>query len=183
MAQSASTLVLRRCRYFEDRSRAIADMHHALLIESDPGRDSQIACKRNRFFERRQLVNNALEPARDKHLAIGTERNAGRIRDVARVLRNVATDVDAKERYRQLLASRSGTRDKERAIIRIKSRIRDRMKIAGEFLRDRHKPGLAQVAVATAEPDLNPAAFCFRHDCQHSARAKGNNLRRRIANR
>src|ERR1041384_2721365 len=157
-------------------------MHQPLAIESDSGRDAEIARERNRIFERRQLVNNTLEPARDEHLPIGTERNSGRIRDVARVLRNVAADIDPKQCYRQLLASRSGTRDKERAIIRVKSRVRYWMKISGEVLRDGHKPGLTQVALA-AEPDFNPAALCFRNDCQHPARAKRDNLRRRLSNR
>ena len=40
-----------------------------------------------------------------------------------------------KKRDRQLFASRSGTRDKKRAVVRIECRISNGMKIAGEFFR------------------------------------------------
>src|SRR4026208_2321999 len=80
--------------HFKDRSRAIADVHQALAIKSNPRREAQVARKRNRFLERIQLVNITVEPAGDEHLSIGTKRNASRIRDVARVLGNIATDVD-----------------------------------------------------------------------------------------
>ena len=66
-------------------------------IESDSRRNAKIARKRNCFFERSQFVNNSLEPAGDKHLTIVAECNAGRVRDVAGVLRNVATDIYAEK--------------------------------------------------------------------------------------
>ena len=103
------------------------------LIERDTRRNTKIASKHDRLFEWGHLVNNTLEPARDKHLAILTKSYAGRVWNVAGVLRNIATDVYAKKRDRQFFASRSGTRDKERAIVRIECRVGNRMKIAGQF--------------------------------------------------
>src|SRR5262249_5141496 len=44
----------------EDRSGAIADIHHPTWIESDSRRDAEITRKRNRFFERIQTVNHTL---------------------------------------------------------------------------------------------------------------------------
>ena len=80
-------------------------MHQPVAIERDTSRDAEITCKRNRFFEWSYPINNTFESAGNKHLAIGTKSDASGIWNVARVLRNIATDVDAKERDGQFFTT------------------------------------------------------------------------------
>src|ERR1041385_4088127 len=163
--------------HFEDRSSAISDIHQTAAIECDPCRNSNIAREDDCLFKRIELVNNSFKPAGDKHLAIESERDAGRIWDVSGVLRNVATDVYSEKRDRQLLTARSGARHKECAVIRIERRIRNRMKIAGKFSRDCKVRRFAYPALA-AQFDFDLAALGFRYLRKHTAWAKRYDLRR-----
>src|SRR5215208_4731131 len=113
MKRGDGRLDLRPRSFFSDavhseyRSGAIADIHHPTTIECDSRRNTKIARKGHRFFERRYFINHSFEPARDEQLAIVAECNAGGVCDVAGVLRNVTTKVDSEKRDRQLFPTRS----------------------------------------------------------------------------
>src|SRR5215203_2464104 len=157
-------------------------MHQALVIESDSSCDSEVPRKWRRLLERIDSVNSAFEPAAYKHLAIVAERNTGRVRNVTRILGDVATDVDTKQRNRQLFAARSRTRYKQRTVIRVKRRISDRMKIAGQFLSHSQIGRFARL-ISTPKPDFNSPAFSFGNDHQHAPRTQRYDRRLRVPNR
>src|SRR6185369_513738 len=99
MKRRYGRLDLRPCPFLtnpvdaEDRSRAISNVHHTTRIKSDPGCNAEITRKCHRFLERIQTINHTFEPAGDKHLAIRTERDTSGIRNVSRILGNIAADV------------------------------------------------------------------------------------------
>ena len=110
-------------------SCAIADVERILLVESQARRHSKIPSKWNRFFERRNTIDRTVQTAANKHLSTTVECDTGGIRYIAGKIRDFATRVNAKQCDRQLLATRSGPSDEERAVIRIKGRISNWMQI------------------------------------------------------
>src|SRR6185369_8894783 len=166
--------------YFEDCSRAIADVHQTTMVEGDACRNAKITTEGNGFFERSNSVNHSFESTADKHLPVRTETNAGWIRDVSGVLRNIAAEIDSKQCHRQFLAARSGPSHEERTVVRIVCRIRNRMNVAGEFFRNRESGRLAQL-VAAAQPYFDLSRCCFGNNGQDATRAQRYYLRRSIA--
>src|SRR6476469_5439770 len=97
-AQLAPTALLTNAVDFEDRARAIPDVHHAFRVKRDTARHAQIARKRNCLFERSDLVDHALQATRDEHLSVLAEGDPRWIRNVSRVLADFAVEVDTEER-------------------------------------------------------------------------------------
>src|SRR6185369_2859142 len=140
-----------------------------------------VASERNCFLEWIDFVNNTFESTTHKHFTVRTKRYAGRVWNVSGIFRNVAADVDTKERYRQLLATRSGTRDKKGAILRVECGVGNRMQIAGEFFPDREICRFTGL-VPAPQVHLDLAALGFRNRGQHPAWPERDYLRHRLAN-
>src|SRR6266403_3500219 len=90
-----------------DCSRSITNVHQPRPIKSHSCRNTQISGEGDGFFEWRKSIDNAVQSARYEHLTVVAKRYSSWVGNIARILRNDSTDTNAKERYGQLLPSRT----------------------------------------------------------------------------
>src|SRR5205807_10202842 len=120
-----------------NRAAAIANKHFTVAVECEAGRNAQVAGESDDFAFRGHTIHAAIEAAGDKHAAGAIKSDAGRIHYVAGKVFDGSITIDAIDRYGNVLTTRTRSRHEQRTIARIERRVRDRMKIAGQFSSDR----------------------------------------------
>src|SRR5262249_50514855 len=122
--------------YPVDRPSTVAYKQHPVRIKCDSRGDPEVPREIFGLLERRHAIDRAVVAARDEHLALWAECDAGRVYNVGQKRLALTVAGDLVHRHRHLLPSRSRKSCVERAVIAIVGRVGDWMQVLTNLVAD-----------------------------------------------